>query len=1040
MSMMNTMAGAASELSKAYDPGSTQGQAQAIWDEARAFHAEAGDAGQAYAIVIPPPNVTAALHLGHALNNTLQDILTRWHRMLGDNTVWLPGTDHAGIATQTVVEKRVLKEEGKKRTDFGREEFVGKIQAWKDEYEAKITAQLKAMGCSCDWERQAFTMDGPRAKAVREAFFRLFKDGLIYRGKRLVNWDPATQTALADDEVEMEEVDGHFYYMRYPLESSTGVPPVAHGRDAHATEYVTVATTRPETMLGDTAVAINPKDPRAAALLGKSVRLPIVGRIIPIIEDEYVVLADAESEDAKARYASGFLKVTPAHDPNDYELGRKHNLPVINVLGPDGAISDKHGWSDVGEAGFVLGLDRYEARRAIVEWFRQNKLLEDVKPYRHSVGHSYRSHVPIEPYLSDQWYVKVTDDRLAGAALRAMAEREGGDNHGGTEARREEEEIISGTGASPVSGGPVEGHGRDAHATSWEGELRFYPGRYGKTFQSWHENIRDWCISRQLWWGHRIPVWSFCDHAAVDSKSDIVLGDLIKKLVVLEKEGRVALQHGPRRTETAAVDLQNSFACVRSEVDAEALETLEALGFVQDPDVLDTWFSSGLWPLSTLGWPDDTADLHKWNPSNVLCTAREIITLWVSRMVMFNIYFRDCLPFKDVFIHAMIQDGEGRKMSKMLGNGVDPNDIIGSHGADAMRFTLTLITTSTQDVRMPVEHDEKSGKNTSPKFDGGRNFCNKLWNAARFALGHLRAIPPVAADENKWSLADRWILSRLAHTVKDVNEALRSYRFDAYAKSCYDFFWRDLCDWYVEAVKPALRDTSESGRAGQVSNVLAACLDAALRLMHPMIPFITEIIWGKLNEARPSRGLSTRLASDSSPMLIRADWPMMDDGLVDEGAEVIFARLQELIGAIRNIRSKTNVPDRETVEVRISAASNLVGDIEGNRAIVELLGNCKLKEVGPDLLAPANASIAQAAGCDVYVQPVAGKVDVEAEKMRLGKERDVKAKQIETLQARLANPSYSQKAPAHLVQQTRDQLAAAEAELGRIEEQVGRLQ
>ncbi len=429
------------QLSKTYEPTSVELEALRVWNEEHLFHAEPTDPGSPYSIVIPPPNVTAALHLGHALNNTLQDILTRWHRMLGDNTVWLPGTDHAGIATQTVVEKRVLADEGKRRTDFKREDFIAKIQSWKDDYEQRITAQLKRMGCSCDWDRQAFTMDEPRARAVREAFFKLFKDGLIYRGKRLVNWDPATQTALADDEVEMEEVDGHFYYLRYPLVGESGLGDRVSGVGSNQAsaehpkpdtrnptpEYITVATTRPETMLGDTAVAINSRDPRAAALRGKFVKLPIVGRVIPIIEDDYVVLPNPESDDAKARYATGFLKVTPAHDPNDYDLGRKHNLPVINVMAPDGSISDQHGWTDVGGAEEFLGLDRYEARKAIVEWFRKNKLLEDVKPYKHTVGHSYRSHVAIEPYLSDQWYLKVTDDRLAGAALRAMAtdQREG---------------------------------------------------------------------------------------------------------------------------------------------------------------------------------------------------------------------------------------------------------------------------------------------------------------------------------------------------------------------------------------------------------------------------------------------------------------------------------------------------------------------------------------------------------------------------------------------------------------------------------------
>src|SRR5215213_1330283 len=473
------------ELPKSYDPKSIEIESDQLWTASRAYHAEPTDPGEPYCIVIPPPNVTAALHLGHALNNTLQDILIRWRRMAGDNAVWMPGTDHAGIATQTVVEKRVLAEEGKRRTDFQRDEFVAKIQAWKDEYERRITEQLKAMGCSCDFDRQAFTMDEPRARAVREAFFQLFKDGLIYRGKRLVNWDPATQTALADDEVEMEEVDGHFYYLKYPLDGESG--------------HVTVATTRPETMLGDTAVAINPKDPRAAQLRGKKIRLPIVNRIVPIIEDDYVVLPDKNSGDPKAQFATGFLKVTPAHDPNDYEIGLRHKLPMINVLAPDGTISDQHGWpkEDVqaGDAEFLLGLDRFEARKAVIEWFRRNNLLEEVKPYKHSVGHSYRSHVPIEPYLSDQWYCKVTDDRLAGAALLAMADDQ---FEGSAKAKLYEED------GAPPSPLPGERRGKGA---AWENKLRFYPARYAKTFQTWHENTRDWCISRQLWWGHRIPVW-----------------------------------------------------------------------------------------------------------------------------------------------------------------------------------------------------------------------------------------------------------------------------------------------------------------------------------------------------------------------------------------------------------------------------------------------------------------------------------------------------------------------------------------------------
>src|SRR3954471_8988306 len=503
------------ELPKAYDPHAVEAEALRAWTRDNAFHAEPTDPGTPYSIVIPPPNVTAALHLGHALNNTIQDILTRWHRMLGNNACWLPGTDHAGIATQTVVEKRVLREEGKRRTEFKREEFVARIQAWKDEYERRITEQLKAMGCSCDWDRQAFTMDPPRAKAVREAFFRLFKDGLIYRGKRLVNWDPATQTALADDEVEMEEIDGFFYYLKYPLDDGSG--------------SVTVATTRPETMLGDTAIGINPKDPRAAALRGKKVRLPIVNRIIPIIEDDYVVMPDPKSDDPKAQFATGFLKVTPAHDPNDYEIGIRHKLPLINVLAPDGTISDQYGWpkEDIAQAdseALPIGLDRFEARKAVVEWFKQNNLLENVKPYRHSVGHSYRSHVPIEPYLSDQWYCKVTDPMLSGAALRAIANDQ------------------------------FEGTKPNGRVDEWDGGLRFFPARYAKTFQVWHENIRDWAISRQLWWGHRIPVWRLPEGRLADRLSLAEFEAVVQKLVEWERAGRIALTQRAQQDQAREVD------------------------------------------------------------------------------------------------------------------------------------------------------------------------------------------------------------------------------------------------------------------------------------------------------------------------------------------------------------------------------------------------------------------------------------------------------------------------------------------------------
>ena len=1109
------------DLTKSYDAAAVQAEVAAVWEQERAFHAEPTDPGEPYSIVIPPPNVTAALHLGHALNNTIQDVLIRQKRMAGFNAVWLPGTDHAGIATQTVVEKRVLAEEGKRRTDFTREQFVKKIQAWKDEYEQTILGQLKAMGCSCDFERTAFTMDAPRAKAVREAFFRLFKDGLIYRGKRLVNWDPVTQTALADDEVEMEEVDGFFYYLKYPVvgDRGMGVPPMSrpkgvpplpesdqsaeqgqdalgteHGRDAHATQYITVATTRPETMLGDTAVAINPRDPRAAALRGKFVKLPIVDRLIPIVEDEYVVLPDAESDDPKARFATGLLKVTPAHDPNDWEIGQRHDLEVINVMAPDGSISARHGWSDVtDEAAAFVGMDRYEAREAIVEWFRERGLLEEVRPYRHSVGHSYRSHAAIEPYLSDQWYVavrkpipglpdaglvegtEVPANSLAGLALTALMQSR--DTPRGVGVPPTSPVGVPPTSADLPAGHANESHGRDAHATA--APMRFVPERYAKTFRDWHENLRDWCISRQLWWGHRIPVWKLTLDTEKTSaewwkqfryRLDVGLGFVGELSYVYNSDTGTAFISSMYERHGALLDYIGTLCedNPSNEIQQRALKRISwlrtldnetettlrpILACVQDPDVLDTWFSSALWPMSTLGWPDHTPELDIWNPTSTLTTAREIITLWVGRMVMFNRYFRSGqsavgvgqemvgkvpgpVPFHDVFIHAMIQDGEGRKMSKSLGNGVDPLDIIATHGADAMRFTLAGMVTQTQDVRLPVARDEATGRNTSPKFDLGRNFCNKLWNAGRFVLLQVSSLQsPVAneeleSDTGDWRLTtgdfstiDRWILSRLAATVRDVNTALAEYRFDRYATACYDFFWRDFCDWYVEAAKPAMRDPA---RSAATARVLATCLDAALRLMHPMVPFVTERLWWALNEAAPSRGLPG-LDLPPSERCIKAKWPetAAAASLIDEAAEATVTRLQEIIAAVRVVRNEHKVDPKKRVPVSIACGPDVRAEIEASREFIETLAECELKAVG-EVSPPADAAKTAAAGCEIYVE---GVVDRAAEAQRMEKLRADLTKQIAAMKGRLGNAGYTEKAPPHLVQQTRDQLAAAEAEL-----------
>jgi valyl-tRNA synthetase len=1080
------------ELAKTYAPKDVEPQVLAQWNDTSAFHATPVDRstnGKPYCIVIPPPNVTAALHMGHALNNTIQDILIRWRRMMGDNAVWIPGTDHAGIATQTVVEKRVLREEGKKRTDFARDEFVAKIQKWKDEYEQTILGQLKAMGCSCDWDRTRFTMDEVCAAAVREAFFKLFADGLIYRGKRLVNWDPVTQTALADDEVEMEEVDGQFYYLRYPLSDGSG--------------FVTVATTRPETMLGDTAVAINPKDPRAAALRGKSVTLPIVNRVIPIVEDDYVVLPTehgGDPNDSKATFATGFLKVTPAHDENDWQIGLRHKLPVINVFSPTASISVTHGWpeDDAAKADAFLrdalvGKDRVEARKAIVRWFKEHELFESQKPYKHSVGHSYRSHVPIEPYLSDQWYVKVTDERLAGAALRAMAKEQlaPGESPGGS-------------GATGISGGTQTPGG--SPGAKWEGGLRFHPPRYAKTFQNWHENIRDWCISRQLWWGHRIPVWVVGAKAQIIPPGGEILLQFMPKWLA---EGRVAeISRATREQFGDSFDdmsFPNHFVCVRNLDDTEVIKKLEQHGYTQDPDVLDTWFSSALWPFSTLGWPDPTKfpaafpdgdALAAWNPGNVLCTAREIITLWVSRMVMTNLYLRDCLPFTDVFIHAMIQDGEGQKMSKSLGNGVDPLDIIHSHGSDAMRFTLAAMTTQTQDVRMPVSPvcpkcsksftpamvtvsggykvmaptaacthcgqkmvtsyglsqgeavttEIPGARNTSEKFDYGRNFTNKLWNAVRFALANIEqansATTPAPGNSNetpapektiKWelSLPDKWILSRLASVTAQVNTSLAQYEFSNYAQVLYDFVWRDLCDWYIEAVKPVVGTP-----AGHVQRrVLEVCIDASLRMLHPAMPFVTEKLWESLNDVAPVREISGVMLVPSG-LLIHAKWPVIPMQLHDDEAEREFELVRKQVSAIREVRTTYKVPPRQRVLCTAKAPGPIAQKLLEHRVLVETLANMEAGEIGPGVEKPAHAAGTVVGDVEIYIHNL---VEAVSERDRLSKRLDEVRKSAATLEGRLANKSYIDRAPANLVQQTRDQLASAQREAIAIEQQLASL-
>ena len=971
------------ELPKVYDPKTVEQQVTDLWFANPFFHAAPPEDPDkpTYTIVIPPPNVTAALHLGHALNNTLQDVLIRFRRMQQMATLWMPGTDHAGIATQTVVEKRILAEEGKRRTDFERTEFVGRIQSWKDEFEATILGQLKAMGCSCDWDRTRFTMDDVCARSVRANFFNLFSDGLIYRGKRLVNWDPATQTVLADDEVEHENVQGFFWYLKYPLVEAVEI-------DGRMVDCVTVATTRPETMLGDTAVAMNPSDPRAGVLVGKAVRLPIVGRVIPIVADEHVVMPNPESDDEKARFSTGFLKVTPAHDPDDWQIGLRHDLPVINVMAPDASISDKFGWDDATEpeAQALLGMDRFEARESIVQWFREESLLQEVRDYAHEVGHSYRSHVPIEPYLSDQWYVAVKKP------IDSLADRVGTGMIGDTDV-------------------PVNSLAGLALTPLLDKRLRFVPERYAKTYQTWLENLRDWPISRQLWWGHQIPVWSKagehenrCEHSTVSTVMQTDLGPV-------------------------------TYTCVKHGF-ADLEKAMVSEGWVRDEDVLDTWFSSALWPFSTLGWPEDTPELKSFYPGNVLCTAREIITLWVSRMVMMGQYCAGDIPFKDVYIHAMIQDGQGRKMSKSLGNGIDPLVAIDSHGADAMRFTLASMTTDTQDIRMPVAPmtmPDGRTVNTSPKFDVGRNFCNKLWNASRFAMMNLEGMDANAFDASRLHSTDKWILSRLAQTIDLVTDSLEAFKYSEPVNQLYRFFWNDLCDWYLEWAKPRMQDPAQKAQA---QNVLAFVLDQTLRMLHPVLPFITEGIFGYLNQLAPCRGLKGLADCPASDALVVAQWPARLSGLIDANVEARINTVQEATRAIREIRSERNIAPGKKLIVSAKAPQDVIDVLNAHTVMIQDLANLETLSAGADLTKPANAAVAVAGSIEVYVHDA---VDPAAERDKLVKQKEQLEKFLKGVQGKLANENYVSRAKPEVVEQTRakevelkEQLAAVEKHLSEL--------
>ncbi|MBY0512695.1 MAG: valine--tRNA ligase, partial [Gemmataceae bacterium] len=810
------------ELAKTYDPKDAQKRWLAFWDERGYFHSEPDPVRKPYTIVIPPPNVTGALHMGHALNNTLQDVLIRWRRMQGYNALWMPGTDHAGIATQSVVERLIFAQEKKTRHDLGREELVKRIWQWKDKYEARILGQLREIGASCDWARTRFTLDPICARAVRETFFRMFRDGYIYRGKRLVNWDTQLQTSVADDETYTEDTKGGFWTFKYPV---TGEPDT----------FIRFSTTRPETMLGDTAVCVHPADERYKHLVGKAVTIPLTGRTIPIIADGQL---------ADPTLGTGCVKVTPAHDPNDYACWLRHpEIGIINILNPDGTLNEN--------GGEFKGLDRYKAREAVVKKMEELGFYEGKEDRVIPLKYSDRSKSPIEPYLSDQWFVKMGD----GDATRGFA--------------------VGESGAKPQAARP--GLAQMTMDAVTDGRVKFFPERYARSYLDWLAEKRDWCVSRQLWWGHRIPVWT----------RKFANQEELEEAIRIERPGM-----GGERIWVCQIDDTTLTVHVCLKSDHEPLQrSLEESGFTQSEDVLDTWFSSALWPHSTLGWPEPTPELKYYYPTSTLVTSRDIITLWVARMVLTGLYNLGDVPFHHVYITPKVLDGFGDTMSKSKGNGVDPLDIIDTYGTDALRYYVVSISGETQDSRLPVanmcphcgelipqkqEHlglrtkkltcpkckkefrpggpwptddpERPTAKQASDRFEQGRNFANKMWNATRFILMNLDGFTPAAVSFDELPTEDRWLLSRLATTTKGVTEALEGYRFSEVARLVYDFVWSEFCDWYIEMSKGRLKDAAARPVA---QRVLIGVLDGILRLVQPVMPFVAESLWEALNEVAP---------------------------------------------------------------------------------------------------------------------------------------------------------------------------------------------
>ena len=1088
----------ATELPTQYEPNAIEGSITQRWLESKSFAATPDDRKNSYVIMMPLPNVTGALHMGHAMDNVMQDLLVRWHRMMGDNTLWMAGTDHAGIATQAVVEKRLFELEGKTRHDIGREDLVKRIWAWKDEYQQRIIDQQQAMGCSCDWDRQRFTMDEVCERAVRHTFFKMFRDGLIYQGDRLVNWDCHLQTAVSDDELERKLVHGHFYHLRYPvIDPKPGEP-----------SHITVATTRPETMLGDTAIACcaNPeaiidkliveaeqkladasdkdrveaekslsslktrKDSHleilntiaAMAADGRQVMLPLQDRAIPIITDEW----------AKPELGSGCVKITPAHDPNDYEVWGRHkdDIGIINILNDDGSLNDN--------AGDYQGLDRFDARKKILSALQGLGLVENIEDRDIEIDHSDRSKTIIEPYLSKQWFVRMSDTPDGVVLGRGTAH----------------EFRTPGLAQAAI----------DAVNPEWKSptgrNLTFHPDpiRYGNLYKNWLIEKRDWCISRQLWWGHRIPVWTgqWTTQQLLSMKMLIAQHkdrDDVFVWVLLPDERRMsaddaftALENGDLGVDKVEIQL-----CFRDKASEDAIAPmLSSVGLKPDADVLDTWFSSALWPHATLGWPDPASAaigegqaplvndngeancLDYFYPGSCLVTARDIITLWVARMQIMGLYNLGDVPFTDSFIHANIQDGKGNKMSKSAGNGIDPVDIINQYGADAMRYVVCELQTGTQDVRLPVhaispftgntidlakakhgksiftylcpesgkefdvlgtmkDHGIPPAKLFSERFEIGRAFCNKLWNSARFALMNLGEVDfrPLASDE--LAVEDQWILSRLTGAMRVVNEQLELYTPSAAINAARDFFWSDFCDWYVEIIKPRLRDPEQAEVARQV---LATVLDQVLRLFHPFVPFITEAIWDRLNAQAPKRGIDTELPMSS--LIVSARWPTVREEWQNEELENNFAAVQEVVKNIRDLRQSHGASPGKEVEVQIKGSAGTQAILKPYSPLISLMANAPSIDFDSKEN-PKNAATAVIRDMEIHVL---GVVDVEKEIAKLEKQAGKIEGQIKGKRGKLGNEGFLAKAPPAVVEKEKQALAQLENELSSVQNTLTELQ